>query len=401
MPTNPRTDPTRLHATTQKKTQENPVQLILGHYTRLTRMNTVKAGISSAPTEPLQQKTKRLLDEREARARVQVKPWRSITRNDYDFPWAQEFSEPQGKRRAVSAENRLRLLLGALYEYARESHRLRGLLALVDPQRKQKRWEDDCPESFDGLTSNDAEGKLSYRYFFLRELAPELVSNTPFAQVSEQRFKTAVRIMGQHEVVGAHFINEPLVRPAEDYLLPVASTFETLAGITELVEDEQTGDMHERPRYRQWMKDSTGNDCSEAIAIVINWRDASDKDLATAFKDFCATYRPKEQFPGHGRKGKGSAPSLTRALDALSAMRLANEYRPEKPHDATKELSAIEEFTKIRLNDCGGEIQASDFHKFRREAIETFQNFFGFGVADFPANGKTRTQMSRVAKITP
>jgi len=45
MPTNPRTDPTRLHATTQKKTQENPVQLILGHYTSaMERVPTAPAG---------------------------------------------------------------------------------------------------------------------------------------------------------------------------------------------------------------------------------------------------------------------------------------------------------------------------------------------------------------------
>src|SRR6516162_9704983 len=34
LPTNPRADPARLHSAAQKKTQETPVQLILGHYTR-------------------------------------------------------------------------------------------------------------------------------------------------------------------------------------------------------------------------------------------------------------------------------------------------------------------------------------------------------------------------------
>jgi hypothetical protein len=33
LPTNPRADPARLHPAAQKKTQETPVQLILGHYT--------------------------------------------------------------------------------------------------------------------------------------------------------------------------------------------------------------------------------------------------------------------------------------------------------------------------------------------------------------------------------
>src|ERR1700741_834033 len=35
LPTNPRADPARLHSAAQKKTQETPVQLILGHYTRM------------------------------------------------------------------------------------------------------------------------------------------------------------------------------------------------------------------------------------------------------------------------------------------------------------------------------------------------------------------------------
>src|ERR1700741_3167639 len=46
LPTNPRADPARLHSAVQKKTQETPVQLILGHYTSGTPELVLVSGYS-------------------------------------------------------------------------------------------------------------------------------------------------------------------------------------------------------------------------------------------------------------------------------------------------------------------------------------------------------------------
>ena len=42
------------------------------------------------------------------------------------------------------------LSAGAVYEYARESRKLRGLLALMNPKRPRERWEIMRPGSIDG-----------------------------------------------------------------------------------------------------------------------------------------------------------------------------------------------------------------------------------------------------------
>src|SRR6266480_7825902 len=69
----------------------------------------------------------------------QVKPWpRKLQIDDYDFrSWTKDASK-----------NCLRA--GAVYEYARESRKLRCLLLLMNPKRTRKSWEMVRPARVDG-----------------------------------------------------------------------------------------------------------------------------------------------------------------------------------------------------------------------------------------------------------
>jgi hypothetical protein len=68
-----------------------------------------------------------------------VNHWpRKLQIDDYDFRnWAKD-------------ANKNLLQAGAVYEYARESRKLRGLLVLMNPKRLRKDWEIMRPGSIDG-----------------------------------------------------------------------------------------------------------------------------------------------------------------------------------------------------------------------------------------------------------
>jgi hypothetical protein len=88
-------------------------------------------------------------DERQRRletwATDRVKPWNELKVDDYDFSsWAKN-----------GGQNRLKA--GAVYEYARESRKLRCLLALMNPKRPRNDWEIVLPGSIDGRTPKPGE----------------------------------------------------------------------------------------------------------------------------------------------------------------------------------------------------------------------------------------------------
>jgi hypothetical protein len=82
-----------------------------------------------------------------------VTAWSKLQRDDYDFRWA------NGARKQL-------LEAGCIYEYVRESRKLRGLLVLMNPRRKREPFETmtlprtgrvrHLPCSFEGLREEDA-----------------------------------------------------------------------------------------------------------------------------------------------------------------------------------------------------------------------------------------------------
>src|SRR5262245_6758276 len=70
--------------------------------------------------------------------RVRQWPPRKLQTDDYDFrSWAKGASKNC-------------LHAGAVYEYARESRKLRCLLALMNPKRPREQWEQSLPALVDG-----------------------------------------------------------------------------------------------------------------------------------------------------------------------------------------------------------------------------------------------------------
>src|SRR5438874_2170885 len=74
-----------------------------------------------------------------------LKAWGELQEDDYDFhSWAKGAS-----KNCLSA--------GAVYEYARESRKLRCLLALMNPKRTREPWEIVRPGSIDGRRPEPGE----------------------------------------------------------------------------------------------------------------------------------------------------------------------------------------------------------------------------------------------------
>src|SRR5436190_1642441 len=74
-----------------------------------------------------------------------VKAWGEPKADDYDFrAWAKD-----------AGKNPLKA--GAIYEYTRESRKLRCLLALMNPKRSREAWEVMRPGSIDGRKPEPGE----------------------------------------------------------------------------------------------------------------------------------------------------------------------------------------------------------------------------------------------------
>jgi hypothetical protein len=69
-----------------------------------------------------------------ALAAERVPPWGKVQKDDYDFRW-------------INGAPKQLLEAGCIYEYARESRKLRGLLVLLNPERKREPFETKKPFS--------------------------------------------------------------------------------------------------------------------------------------------------------------------------------------------------------------------------------------------------------------
>ena len=108
-----------------------------------------------------------------------VTPWCKVQRDDYDFRW-------------IKGASKGLLEAGCIYEYARESRKLRCLLVLMDPKRKREPFEITLsssgkerylPPSFEGLGEEDAARTLSGAFYWLRGYTKELAENMSFAEL--------------------------------------------------------------------------------------------------------------------------------------------------------------------------------------------------------------------------
>jgi hypothetical protein len=322
----------------------------------------------------------------ESWAASRVTAWKRLQVDDYDFrSWAKG-----ARKNCLSA--------GAVYEYARESRKLRGLLALMNPKRPRNDWEimrpgsidgrkpepgeiesypaaaTWLPCSFEGLDEHEVERVLGGFLYCLCDLADHLADNISFGELFRTRREELEKTFGG--------LNE-LARLNREfrYFLPVDDAVEIAAqSEAERATVEETVSDDEKRIIR-------GESCSEVFAILIRWR-FTDSEIVTALKRFLDAHRPRsEAYKARQRKKGSRRNSVQSALDCLSAMRLASHFRktPPRPSDwrsvASSELkqSAIGIFDMVRLGGRGDYIEESNFDALIIEARELFLKTFPFG----------------------
>jgi hypothetical protein len=320
-----------------------------------------------------------------------VKAWpRKLWIDDYDFrSWAKN----AGKQL---------LRAGAIYEYARESRKLRCLLALMNPKRTREDWEEPelLPYCFENLNERDATRALDGYLYCLCDLAAYLADNMSFGELFQTKRDEAENAFGGLNALAR-------VKRENRYFLPVVDAVEVAA------DWEVQHATVEKTVCNDEKRIISGEACTEVIAIRIHWR-CTDPEIAAALKEF-VTYRPKSEAYKPRQRKKGSRQDSVRsALDALSAMRLAS-YVPitsVENRDALSSYvsgdfqgiefkpSAIGLFNMVRLGGRGSDIAESNFDALIVESRELFRREFPFG--EDAANAPTLAEriMMKSARIS-
>jgi hypothetical protein len=309
-----------------------------------------------------------------------------LNSNDYDFRgWA-----VRGSKELLRA--------GCVYEYARESRKLRCLLVLTNSaiqKAKQAEKTHSRPPfqgfqflsfSFEGLRYKDALLQLGGWFGWLRQFTDELADNKSFAELCkenrEQLDKSLSTLPG--------YFYDP--RAVELAFLPLnESLFEP-----RLLWPWQAPDVRHR---------NIDNDV--IITIRIRLRDFTNKEIGKAMEVLASMLRPStEKEPT--RKGTSKRDSPRSWLDALSAMRLASHYPKtlpselirrqtrKRPHGTDTATSIFDEIRLGRIQPAStkrkihGELGHNEFDRWAARARRQFARSFPFGEA--AANGPTWAQ---------
>jgi hypothetical protein len=316
----------------------------------------------------------KLIEQQEAQFREQqswasnrVKPWSErvidgkLSPDDYDFRcWGKDASK-----------NRLRA--GAVYEYARESPKLRCLLVLMNPQRKREPFETTTapdgsgeqirlPCSFGDLDEKDAEKTLRGWLYCLADLSDYLANNISFGKLFCTKRDELEKAFGGLDRLAR-------VQRAHRYFRAVDAV--TLAWEAEAEQATVWESLVDGQRQR-----TIRSDGSEVIALRIRWGDHTDGQIGTAMERFAQKNRPKnDSCRQPQRKGRGREDILLSALDNLSAMRLIRWHPIGE---------AIHLFGSVRLNARGGALERRKVRDQKAEAESDFRRDFPFG--EDPAN---------------
>jgi hypothetical protein len=241
---------------------------------------------------------------------------------------------------------------GCIYEYARESRKLRCLLALMNPNRPREIWEIErpacidgrtpepgeidgyppealwSPSSFEDLNERDAEHALGGFLYCLAELADYLADNISFGRLLRTKRDELEKTFGG--------LNElKRVKGRFRYFFPVPEPLEW--GDGQIATDD-------------WDQRIIGKDGSEDLVLRINWH-FTDSEIGEAMKRFAYAHRR----PGWKRAGKDARAAkdagfffedkvnhIESYLDALSVMRIWKRF-PEAKHLRTR----IREVAKV------------------------------------------------------
>ncbi len=333
-----------------------------------------------------------LREDLQKRVAKQVKPWlRMLRSDDYDF------------RSWTAGATRNRLRAGAIYEYARESRKLRSLLVLMNPRRPRHSWEepDVLPFSFENLHEDVAAGALDGFLYCLCDLADHLAQNISFGELFRVQRDELENAFG-----------------GLDDLSRVKRPFRYFLPVVDAVELAETSEVQHATTKETILDDEKriicGEACSEVIAMQFHWR-CGKSEMFLALKDFVETHRPrKDGYKPRQRKRGSRRDSAGNALNCLSAMRLAS-YAP-KQHAANREAlrsyvsgdhqidakkCAIDLFRLVRLGGGSAEIAESNFDGLVAQARKLFSENFPFGEQAANARMLAQRVMMKSERISP
>lgn len=345
-------------------------------------MTTEEARAEIARTEREHQALEKWANER-------VKPWGRLRKDDYNFrSWA---------GLAGSDVTHVRLQAGTYYEYARESHKLRCLLALMNPERRRKSWEKMTPHnswqplkempptwrhilskkvvlscSFEELDEKKAELVLGrYVLFALADLGDYLADNVSFDKLPKKK-----RDQFEKKAFGGL---DDLKR------VPSASRRSFLqTSATRLAWEAEAQDSTVLETFISERKRSLGlptnqrvrvirDDGAEVVALRIYWGSFTNEGIGKAMRSFAEANRPREDArckEPKGPRGRGKRTTWRAALDNLSAMRLLRHFNIG---------DAFKRFTTIRINAAGSRAELRKVREQKLEAEADFLQCFPFG----------------------
>ena len=309
----------------------------------------------------------------ELHAAKRVVSWTRLESNDYDFSgWA-----------APGSKELLRA--GCVYEYARESRKLRCLLVLIksafqearqtENERKQGQPFRFFSWSFEGLRYKDALLHLGGWFGWLRLFTDELANNRSFADLCQKNEKQ---------------LNDSFGKLPKFFFAPKAVEI-ALPNVSEspieprLLWPSQAPDLRHR---------NIDNDV--IITIRIRLRDFTNKEIGNAMEELASMLRPStEKEPT--RRGTSKRDTPHSWLEALSAMRLASHYpktlpseliRKRKKTSARGTNTALSIFEGVRLRSIKpestkrkihGVLSQNEFDRYAARARRHFDYMFSFG----------------------
>jgi hypothetical protein len=370
--------------------------------------------ISPAQEEARQ---KRQREELEKRIADRVTRWDKPQRDDYDFrTWTNQASQNC-------------LQAGMVYEYARESHRLRCLLALMNPKRQREKWEivrpalfnyqvetsedgqrwnpvrmfnnviaaqacaknwlkklqarvstvqrtvdiDTYPKeknwlrcSFEGLNEHDAERMLGGFLPCLLELADELADNISFAKLFQTKRKELDKAFGGLDDLARVGREFRHFWPVSDAVEVATRSGADLATVRETIK-----------RFKG--RFIYGEACSEVIALRIHWR-FTNVQIGKAMERFAREYRPRKKACKEPKqKGQRPKERILAALKALSVMRIWKVHK----RDPWKRLELV-------ANTCAYAGCVNELAEYKERCSQ--------GRGDEPMSNAPKAEMSKARK---
>lgn len=289
-----------------------------------------------------------------------VKEWGTPQRDDYDFKdWT----------RGASAEL---LQAGCIYEYARESNRLRCLLASMR-EAAQKRSQHKY-SSFDLLRARAITRLGENAFDWLSRFVDQLANNTSFRELLSKHRTDVERSLvegGRLWPAGAITL---AIRVGElSKIAPWPWDWRPSPG-TSLKYPFPIGENMGLLPQRRILDGGREN-----FAIQIHWRKSTAKEIGEEMKRFAVNHRPKRKDCKEPiRGGKGPRATLLSCLKALAVMRIWKRERNQ-----WKRMQLIAE--TCRYANC-----LSEWAAYKKRCKE--------GRGHVPMDGNAKTEMSKARK---